>query len=528
MADKISPQALKNLLDGDSSFALIDVREAGEYNSTHIPGSSLISRRHLEFQMSAAVPFVGSQVVLCDDDGRRAELAAATLGQMGYGRVSFLDGGINWWTSQGYSTEWGSNVPSKDFGEMTEVVHHVPELEATELHERIERGDKLIMLDTRTPEEHRRFCIPGSRSVPNGELPLRVTDITKDLDPDTTVIVHCAGRTRSIIGARLLQRMGMTNVYGVKNGTSGWVLAGYDLETGSDLVDLPEPSTEGLAAAEVFAERLAAEDGVRYLDVAGLRDMMEKGKGQSVYFVDVRTEEEYNRGHIPGFRWFPGGQAVQRSDEVEVVKNSTVIFACDGKARATYAASWFRQMDHKEVYVVDGGTAAWTAIGLELELGMAEPVPFGLAQAREKVRLLSSQQLQVSGAPVVIFVDTSQDFTRGHVPGARWVARGFLETQIGELADSQATPIAVTCLDGRGATLAGATLVDMGYQDVSVLDGGMAAWREAGFPVEQGLSGVMRPPTDMVPSGPDRNYADMMNYLRWEEALGFKYESSNP
>ncbi len=227
MTDKISPQALNSLLEGDASFALIDVREAGEYNSTHIPGSSLISRRHLEFQMAAAVPFVDSQVVLCDDDGRRAELAAATLGQMGYGRVSFLDGGINRWTSQGYTTEWGSNVPSKDFGEMTEVVHHVPELDATELHERIERGDKLVMLDTRTPEEHRRFCIPGSRSVPNGELPLRVTDITKELDPDTTVIVHCAGRTRSIIGARLLQRMGMTNVYGVKNGTSGWVLAGY-------------------------------------------------------------------------------------------------------------------------------------------------------------------------------------------------------------------------------------------------------------------------------------------------------------
>ena len=74
------------------------------------------------------------------------------------------------------------------------------------------------------------------------------------------------------------------------------------------------------------------------------------------------------------------------------------------------------------------------------------------------------------------------------------------------------------------SALAGATLLDMGYSDVSVLDGGMAAWRQAGLPAERGLSGVMSSPNDVVLSGPDRNYADMMNYLRWEEALGTKYE----
>jgi hypothetical protein len=51
----------------------------------------------------------------------------------------------------------------------------------------------------------------------------------------------------------------------------------------------------------------------------------------------------------------------------------------------------------------------------------------------------------------------------------------------------------------------------------------MAAWQKAGLPVERGLSGVMTPPTDVVPAGPDRNFADMQNYLRWEEALGYKY-----
>jgi rhodanese-related sulfurtransferase len=523
MADRMTPAALKNLLASKEPFAFIDVREAGEYNSSHIPGSSLMSRRHLEFQLPLAVPYKGTHVILCDDDGRRSPLAAATVERMGYRHVSVLDGGINRWVSQDYPTEWGSNVPSKDFGEKVEVVHHVPELDATELHERIARGDKLVILDSRTPEEYQRFCIPGGRSVPGGELALRITDITRDLDPDTTIIVNCAGRTRSIIGTRVLQRMGLQNVYGLKNGTSGWVLAGYELETGADRVTLPSPSPEGVAAAEAYATRLAREDGVRFLDIAALQVLMARRAQETVYLIDVRSQEEYAAGHISGFRWFPGGQAVQRSDDVAVVHNCPIVFVCDRKARATLAASWYRQMGYDEVYAVDGGTAAWAASGLALETGLAEPPPFGLDAARSQVSLLSPQAFQAAKPPVVIFVDTSQDFSRGHVPGAHWIPRGWLELRIAVVAPARETPVAVTCLDGRNATLAGATLKELGYQSVTVLDGGLAAWQKAGLPVEKGLTGVMASPNDVVLSGPDRSYADMMNYLRWEEALGYKY-----
>ena len=527
MVQETSAEALAGLLAGKSPFALIDVREAGEYNSSHIPGASLIPRRELEFRIAASVPYGDAQVVLCDDDGQRAALAAETLERLGYSQVSVLYRGINGWVSQDYPTEWGVNVPSKDFGEKVEVVHHVPEIDATELHERIERGDKLVILDTRTPEEYRRFCIPGGRSVPGGELALRITDITADLDPDTTVIVNCAGRTRSIIGTRVLQRMGRNNVLGLKNGTSGWVLAGYELEAGADRVALPEPSSEGLAAAEAYADRLAEEDGVRCLDISALQEMLERSKSETVYFVDVRTNREYTEGHIPGFRWFPGGQAVQRSDEVAVVKNTPIIFACDSKARSTIAASWYRQLGYEEVYVVAGGVAAWAAAGLDVETGAPSEAVLGLNEAGDRAKEISAGDLEEvrarESAPAIIFVDTSGDFAQGHVPDARWVPRGWLELQVGGLVPDKATAVAVTCRDGQNSVFAAATLQDMGYSHVTVLAGGMSAWRKAGLPVETGLSGVMSPPTDLVASGPDRNYADMMNYLRWETALGEKY-----
>src|SRR4051812_27624751 len=197
------------------------------------------------------------------------------------------------------------NVPSKDFGEKIEVQEHVPSIEARELAAWIARGDDLVILDTRTPEEYARFCIPGGRSVPNGELPYRVAEIVRER-PNARVVVNCAGRTRSIIGTRALQRMGVRDVVGLKNGTSGWVLAGLELETGADRLELPEPSDETKAEAEAYARKIMAEDGVRTVTPDEVEALLARDSGDSVYAIDIRSREEFEAGHIPGFWWFPG------------------------------------------------------------------------------------------------------------------------------------------------------------------------------------------------------------------------------
>ena len=526
MPREITAAALARLLDTNATLALIDVREHGEYNLAHIAGASSVPRRQLEARLGRLVPYRGVPVVVCDDTGRRAALAAATLERMGYGDVAVLAGGVNRWAADNLPTEWGLNVPSKDFGEKVEVQHHVPTIDADELARRQQRGDDLIILDTRTPEEYRRFCIPGGRSAPGGELALRIHDLVRER-PNATVVINCAGRTRSIIGARVLQRMRMPNVVSLRNGTSGWLLAGLELERGADRVELPPPSPEGRAAAEAYAARVAAEDGVRMLTIAELQKTMARAAGETVYLVDVRTREEYLAGHVPGFGWMPGGQAVQRADDTVAVRNSIVVFCCDGTARASLTASWYRQMGFAEVFAVDGGTTAWTAAGLPLVTGADEPLEPVVAEARGRVRHIApaelATRLAAPGAPVVLCVEPSDRFAAGHVPGARWLSRSWLELRIGELASDRTTPIVVTDEDGHDAVLAAATLLDLGYRDVAALAGGLAAWQKDGQPIEQGLTGVMRAPDDVVPAGPDRAYADMINYLRWEEKLGHKY-----
>jgi rhodanese-related sulfurtransferase len=308
----------------------------------------------------------------------------------------------------------------------------------------------------------------------------------------------------------------------------GWLLAGYELQEGATLESLPVPSKEGLAAAEEFASRLAAEDGVEYMSVDRLQELLARRQEETLYLVDVRGAGEYEAGHIPGSAWIPGGQAVQRTDEVVAVRNSTVVLVCDGRVRATVTASWYRQMGLLNVYVLDGGVTAWQERGLALEKDSYDQPPAGLDAATALTSFVAPVRLRdmmdSADLPLIIDLETSRDFGRGHLPGARWVPRGWLEIRIGEYIKSKESPIVLTCKDGVGSVLAGAALRELGYTQVSVLEGGAGAWQADGLPLETGLTGLDGEPNDVVMlSIGDR--ARMEYYLTWEEALGRKYES---
>ena len=94
------------------------------------------------------------------------------------------------------------------------------------------RGEPLVVLDGRPFDEYRKMTIPGSVCCPNGELGYRVHDLVPD--ESTPIVVNCAGRTRSIIGAQTLINLGLKNpIYALENGTQGWYLEDFQLEHGS-------------------------------------------------------------------------------------------------------------------------------------------------------------------------------------------------------------------------------------------------------------------------------------------------------
>ncbi len=136
--------------------------------------------------------------------------------------------------------------------------------------------------------------------------------------------------------------------------------------------------------------------------------------------------------------------------------------------------------------------------------------------------------LQRGSTLALLDVREHGEYNAAHIPGASSLPRRLVEFRLPRLVPCPAVQVVVCDDDGPRARLAAATLCEMGYRDVAVLAGGMATWREAGFPIEQGLTGVMTPPEDVIPAGPERPYHDMLNHLRWEEALGHKHQVPSP
>jgi rhodanese-related sulfurtransferase len=514
----ISCDDLARLMASEQRFAVFDVRERGEYNQCQIPNTTSLPRSQIEFRIADLVPDHKVRLIVYDEGGARAPLASATLVRLGYQYVAVLDGGLPAWQSQGRPTSAGVNVPSKAFGERVHHERDVPDLTAEELKSLQDRSTDLIILDVRTPEEYSRFCIPGAINVPGGDLILWVEELKRR--KPTNVIVNCAGRTRSIIGAAALRRLGLNNVRALRNGTMGWVLAGFELEKQPQRPTRPAPSIAP-DTVTALARRIAKEESISWISAL---ELLRKREAQSIdYLIDVRSEDEFAFGHVPGSISVPGGQAVQRADDFVAVRNGQIVFISNESARAVMAAYWYRQMGFHHVEVLQGGMRSWTESGANIENGSLRNEPMGFEAARHLVRLIEApivEGLMRDSSILFLDVGTSLDFETAHLPRAKWISRGWLDLKLPELYPDRNQPIVLTCLDSRQSIFAALAMGDLGYRDISVLGGGVRAWSAAGFPTEQGLDGCLVECNDVVLSPSIRGTkADMQRYLDWELTL---------
>ena len=186
--------------------------------------------------------------------------------------------------------------------------------------------------------------------MPGAELVLRVRDIVPS--PNTTIVVNCAGRTRSIIGAQSLISTGVPNrVVALRNGTMGWHLAGLICDAGR-AIRAPDVSSGGLVWAKSAAESVARKFGVERIDRATL-ERYRSDATRTLYVFDVRDPNEYVRsGQFPGAISAPGGQLVQATDIYAGTLGARIVLSDDKEVRAALTASWLKQMGWNDVLVL--------------------------------------------------------------------------------------------------------------------------------------------------------------------------------
>ena len=505
----ISPEALHGLLLGGDELALLDLREQGTFGESHLLYASCLPLSRLELRVGRLVPRRSAPVVLCDGDEGLAERGAAKLAALGYTDVRVLAGGVPGWEAAGYTAFSGINVPSKAFGEYVEHEFDTPSVSPEELKAMMDGGERLVVLDSRPMDEFRAMSIPGGVCCPGAELVHRVGDAAPD--PETVVVVNCAGRTRSIIGAQSLINAGIPNrVTALRNGTMGWHLSGYELARGRE--DRPPPRGDAWRAGSAqAAERLAARFGVEYVDAPALDTWRSEANERSLFIFDVRSPEEYREGHVADAVHAAGGQLVQATDEYIGTLGARIALVDDDGVRATLTASWLRQMGW-EACVVRGA--------LEAQELVSGPGPAAGRAAAFPVALIKTSVLgPIIDADRILVVDLadSRTFRRGHLPGAWHAVRADLPERLAALPRRL-----ITVLTSPDGILAAFAAKDLGG-GVSVLDGGTAAWTAAGFDLVAGekeriaanVNDVWLRPYDRGASVEDA----MREYLAWEIGL---------
>src|SRR5258706_2852700 len=343
-------------------LAFLDLRHEAAFATGHPLFAANMAADRIALEAETRLPRKDVPIVVYDAGEGLVPQAADRLMALGYTNVRHLEGGLQAWQKAGFELFRDVNSYAKAFGELVESRRHTPSLTADEVAALIAAKANIAILDVRRFDEYATMNIPGSISVPGAELVVRAGRAAPD--PETTIIVNCAGRTRSIIGTQSLINAGVPNkVLALRNGTIGWTLAKQELEHGADR----RGEVGAFEGAKANAREVAYRAGVRHLGPEEA-NALKAQTHRSLYFVDGRAAKDYAAGHIPGFRHYPGGQLVQEIDMAAPVRGARILLTDNMGVRADMTASWLAQMGG-ETYVLDGG------YDRALEVGAPELVP---------------------------------------------------------------------------------------------------------------------------------------------------------
>jgi rhodanese-related sulfurtransferase len=517
-ARSVTVDDLVAALSAEHPPLLLDVRDMSESERGRIPGAAILPRRRIEFRIGTlvrdrATPLVvsdGGEEVAPDLRDPRAALAAATFTALGYRDVAVLDGGLAAWRQAGLPVVSGTQVSSKAFGRRIGDLERVPTIAVDTLRRWQREGRRVALCDVRSAAEHTEGCVPGAVSVPGFEVVLHALDMAAESD----VIVMCSsGRTRSLIVARTLIDLGLGEVVVLDGGVLAWRLAGLELESGSRRRRVM-PSKPARQFAELGSARLAKHHGVDRIEAAELATLLFSTDGNFTVF-DLRNLGRHVVAHVPRSLSVSSDQLIVRHEELIVARDAPVVLVDDDTVRALLTGVWLRRLGQQRVLELAGGLAAWTRSGRPA--ATVDEMPLGWREANAAAPGLGvddvSHWLAAYSPARVLHVDTGASYRSGHLPGATWLPRGWLETRIGSVASSLEQALLLTCKDGAQAAFAAATLRRLGHVHVAWLQGGTRTWAGAGRALE---SSPLSPQDDELLPPVPRDAQAMRDYLEWE------------
>jgi rhodanese-related sulfurtransferase len=487
-------------------FAFIDTRERRDYVDGHWFGSTNIPLSVLTARIQHLVPDRDFPVYLLDWQGPASsdatsyasDAAKHCLARLGYSNVTIIQTARPQRYGDGFVR--GEYVWSKAFGE---VVAHTADLPEVTPAEYIANYKDAVLFDVRPTAEYRAFTLPGSHSLPNSLLLANAAAVR---GTSSMVLLHCAGRTRSIIGACTLKAAGYDGPYAIfKGGTQAWQLDGHEREYNADRIFATNSEASGVV--EAFLNRWQIP--CHHIADKNLAPFIAAHRGALLFDVsnDAATGQRLNHDIVK----ISGTNLIQQTDRsIARYHVPVVLFDHGSGSRAAFAAYWLRCMGF-DVQVVYRESA------LGVMTNPHEPVPIdagaGGGQTSADMRLDADQLLACHGQAVKLFdFRPSGSYRQGHLAASEWQNISTILT-----LKPASEPLVIIC----------ETIDDgMGIADLLAGKGwhikGIFCWDDTGFETSTLARGGAEMPIDESALFAGRHHGvlqDARDYLAWEEDL---------
>jgi cystathionine beta-lyase len=488
----MSAGLFKKLYQSGVPFALVDCRERRDFVDGHWFGSTNIPLSDLTNNIRRLVPETTFPIHVLDWQTRASHAAIARLKNLGYQAVTIHKTAHPGEMGQGFVR--GEYVWSKAFGEVVAHCANLPEVTPADY---IADYQDALLFDVRPTAEYRDFTMPGSQSLPNSLL-LANADALHGTGK--MALLHCAGRTRSIIGGCTLKAAGYDGPFAIfKGGTQAWQLDGYEREHNANRIFAAD--SESSHMVETFLKRWHIP--FTHIAPEGRKAFVES-HGESLKF-DVSDDAATGQRLAFGVVKISGTNLIQQTDRsIARYHVPVVLFDRGSGSRAAFAAYWLR------------------AMGFSVQVALLAE-PFDPEPADEPVITTPMEPVEpMTHAAFTAALDRpvslldfrpSSAYRKGHLKTGEWAnISAVLEAD----ADSAKPLLIIADTHAKGVETV-AALVQAGWPIA-----GIYIWRDADFDPAQLVRGGNETPLDESALFAGRHHGilqDARDYLAWEEDL---------
>ena len=331
-------QVLNLFKNNTKNLSFLDIRERKQYVHGFAFGSVNCPYSKFEYLIKELVPDLNTTLILIGVKNiNQKNQIQKILKKLKYHRSFIIKGDYKIWKKYKFPLWAGEYTSSKAFGELVEITSNIKNLYAKELYRIHKKKHNYLQIDARPKKEFEKFSLPQSVQCSGGELPCFINN-KENLRKN--FIVHCAGRTRSIIAYQTLKDFNFKNKkYVLNGGTQNWVLNGFDrkFRNQSKIKSTKINYKDDLKLANSIAKKFK------------IPTTQIMNKQTNCYNFQINSEIK-NFKKIPGWKQINATTLIQSTDKFISSTNTRVLIFSNIPSSAVFAVIWLRRMGYQAIW----------------------------------------------------------------------------------------------------------------------------------------------------------------------------------